>query len=130
MEITQTEGQRFEVALQVFKSRTEPLKYKSIILYFLDDNTVNCNYPSSYLPPNVTEQRAWADINTAKSIFKELLDRSSDFAAIVRNKTVRYNLYHGLERGDTTWICSTVGEDIVWENDSPKSPGRLTSGSS
>ena len=63
MEITQTEGQRFEVALQVFKSRTEPLKYKSIILYFLDDNTVNCNYPSSYLPPNVTEQRAWATIS-------------------------------------------------------------------
>ncbi len=116
MELSDTQGKRFEVALWAFKNQSERLQYRGLAIFLCDDGSVGCSFPSSYLPDNQTELRAREDFATAKELFAELLEASSELAAFVRDRKVRYSLYHGPERGDVVSICTLDGDAITWHS--------------
>jgi hypothetical protein len=88
MEITETKGSRFELALDLMRSgRT--VTYRGVALSLDADGALRCCVQSSWRPENVTEDSVRQDLAGGRQVMADLASASTAFASLVLGRRCR-----------------------------------------
>lgn len=78
----------------------------------------HCIVDSSCAPENVTVVSAARDLEQGRTTFQYLLERSPEFASVVGERPVRYELVHDYGNGSVL-ICWEQNGSITWPDGMP-----------
>ena len=117
MEVTQTHGPRFDLALERFREG-HAFTFDRVGFLLASDGAFELLVPTSWLPENVTEQTASRDFERASQLADSLVDSSPEFAAIVGHRTRRVILLNDYGMGAVE-LCRFIDGTMVWKRGAP-----------
>jgi hypothetical protein len=121
MEVIEPSGQRFEVALELFRSG-QPISYRGVSFYLAPGGHLAASIPTSWYLENTTEQTALNDLGVAENALKDLIAESPAFASVVGNLPRQYILLHDYGAGGVE-LCRLVGGKLIWAKGFPAAKG-------
>lgn len=117
MEIIEPRGQRFEVALELFRS-AQPISYRGVSFYLAPEGYLAASVPTSWRLENTTEQTALNDLKAAENTLKELIAESPAFASVAGDRPRQYILIHDDGVGGVE-LCRLADGRLIWAEGFP-----------
>lgn len=96
-------GPRLQLALELIASGHEA-SFRDVG-FALVDGVLQVRAPSPWVPENLTDSRAWSEIERAKAVLGEL-GKSPAFAAVISDHPVRFSVTHdgGMSSVELCWL--------------------------
>ncbi|OGP12356.1 MAG: hypothetical protein A2052_09205 [Deltaproteobacteria bacterium GWA2_54_12] len=120
MEISETNGSRFELAMDRFRESKEPIFYKGISFHLKkEDGSLECRIQSTWLPENVTESHAREDFERGKAVLDSFAKESVEFSEVIKDRKVIFSLIDDYGMGAIE-LCRISGKGMEWSEGYPQ----------
>lgn len=112
MRVTDLAGQRYEMALERFRLG-EAVQYEHISVRVTSKDTIECCIAASWQPRSINEDRARQDFASGIAAFEHLLRQSPQFAGIVEDRPVSFELIQDYGTGGVK-VAELVHDRVIW----------------
>ena len=121
MEILEPNGQRFEVAIELFQSG-EPLSFRGVSFSLAPEGHLEIRVPTSWHLENTTEQTALSDMKVAENTLNDLAAESPAFASVIKDRPRHFVLVYDYGMGGVE-LCRLIDGSLVWAKRFPVGEG-------
>jgi len=113
MDITDTTASRRQLAMERFLQGVDSIELARVCIAIWRDEHLVVSVASQWLPENVTEQTARADLAHAQQIFEHIADLSPEFRRRVASLPRRFCVVDDYGMGAVA-LCDLEGDRLVW----------------
>jgi hypothetical protein len=117
MDIHETNGRRFDVAMAQFREGNT-VRYAKVTFQLLAPNTLLRRVESSWQPERITAARALQDLDSADDATKYLQSESAVFSNLIEGREYETVLFVDYRMGGVG-ICTRTPSGIAWEKGYP-----------
>ena len=117
MEITETTGKRFVLAMELLEEGNS-ITFEGVSFRIVSPAKLLIQVESSWQPDRITKESAIKDLESAQSTMKYLCNESSKFSSLVSGKETETLLFIGYGMGEAE-ICTQKGSNIEWAKGFP-----------
>jgi hypothetical protein len=113
IDITDATPDRMRAAVELFLEGVDAIELGRVCIAIRRDGQVEVSVQSEWLPENVTEQTARADLSHAQQVFDYVADFSPEFRRRVASLPRRYCVIEDYGMGSVA-LCYLEGDRLVW----------------
>ena len=117
MEITETSGQRFDLAMEILREGNS-VSFSGVSFQLQPHNKMLRRVESTWQPERITEESAIQDLKSAEQATRYLCEQSQIFRHLVDGREITSVLFVGYGMGGIE-ICVQTPSGIVWEKGYP-----------
>jgi hypothetical protein len=113
MDITDATPDRMKAAIELFLQGVDSIELDRVCIAIWRDGHLEISVQSEWLPENVTEQTARADLAHARQVFDYVADLSPEFRRRIASMPRRYCVMDDYGMGSVA-LCYLEGGRLVW----------------
>jgi len=113
MNITDATRDRMRAAVELFLDGADSVESGGVCIANRHDGELEISVHSEWLPENVTEQTARADLAHGQQVFDYIADFSPEFRRRVASMPRRYCVIHDYGMGSVE-LCHLEGDRLIW----------------